>query len=68
MPEAENNIAKMNFFSFKSVPSAMNTLLPFSDATGLEEGWQLLLKIKMILRKCLRNYQQEMKVQTYLIL
>lgn len=38
MPEAENNTAKMNFFRFKSVPSAMNTLPPFSDAAGLEEG------------------------------
>jgi len=37
MPKAENNTTKMYFFRFKSMPSAMNTLPPFSDAAGPEE-------------------------------
>lgn len=37
MPKAKNNTAKMDFFRFKSMPPAMNTLPPFSGAAGPEE-------------------------------
>lgn len=38
MPKAEYNTIKIDFFRFKSMPSAMNTLPPFSDVASSEEN------------------------------
>lgn len=37
MPKGKNKTEKTDFFRFESMASALNMLLPFSDALGSEE-------------------------------